>query len=54
MDAAAAPATLVTPETWKRQLHDWLYEGHDDSAGEKHGHATHTTAPLQRPRVHVG
>jgi hypothetical protein len=42
VNAAAAPATRVAPETWKRQIHDWLYSGHDDSSGAHE--RQHTTA----------
>ena len=28
---------------WKRQVHEWLYEGYDESAGSQH-QATHTTS----------
>jgi hypothetical protein len=42
VNAAAAPATRVAPETWKRQIHDWLYAGHDDSSGAHQ--RQHTTA----------
>jgi len=38
MNSAAAQ---VAP--WRRQIHEWLYEGFDESAGAK-PHATHTTA----------
>ena len=44
VNAAAVPATPVASETWRRQLHDWLYAGHDDSAGTQGGHARHVTA----------
>ena len=37
MNAAAESAP------WKRTLHEWLYEGYDESPGSKQ-HATHTTA----------
>jgi len=40
---AAATETPVAQDSWKRQFHDWLYEGHDDSAGSG-GHAAHTAA----------
>jgi hypothetical protein len=43
VNAAAAPATPVTPDTWKRQFHNWLYAGHDQS-DDAHQPAAHTTA----------
>jgi len=36
------PAAAQTAP-WRRQLHEWLYEGFDESAGSK-SHAGHTTA----------
>src|SRR5438067_4008430 len=38
MNSAAAQTA-----PWRRQLHEWLYEGYEDSAGS-HPHAPHTTA----------
>src|SRR6059058_4927577 len=38
MNSAAAQ---IAP--WRRQVHEWLYEGFDESAGP-HTHAAHTTS----------